>query len=253
MNALLKASSVSKYFGGLAANHDLSFEIREGEIIGLIGANGSGKTTLINVITGNHKAEHGSIEFKGQEIVGLKPYAISRLGIARTYQVVQPFKGMTVLENVLVGALFGRRGAGRRKNKAMERAENTLEFVQMLQKKDTSVENLTIAEIKRLEIAKALATEPELLLLDEVMAGLNPNEIDEALGFIRQINEMGVTILVVEHVMKAVMSTSQRVIVLNQGRLMCTGTPEEVVCNEEVIEAYLGAKYAKRKRDSGGN
>jgi branched-chain amino acid transport system ATP-binding protein len=253
MNALLKAMGVSKYFGGLAANQDLNFEIGEAEVIGLIGANGSGKTTLINVITGNHRAEEGSIEFKGQEIVGLKPYAVSRLGIARTYQVVQPFKGMSVLENVLVGALFGRKGAGRRKKEARELAESTLEFVQMLQKKDTSVESLTIAEIKRVEIAKALATEPELLLLDEVLAGLNPKEIDQALGFIRRINEMGVTIVVVEHVMKAVMSISQRVMVLHQGRLMCTGTPEEVVCNEEVIGAYLGAKFAERRRDSGGN
>ena len=251
--ALLEANSVSKFFGGLAANLDLTFEIREEEIIGLIGANGSGKTTLINVISGNYQADRGDIRFKNQPIVGLKPYGINRLGIARTYQVVQPFRGMTVLENVLSGALFGRRGAGRRKTDALKRAGDILDFVQMSEKKDNPVESLTIADVKRLEIAKALATEPELLMLDEVMAGLNSNEIDEALELIRKINQMGITILVVEHVMKAVMSISERVMVLNQGRLMCTGTPEDVVCDEQVIEAYLGAKYAKRRKNAGGD
>lgn len=253
MNILLEAKGVCKYFGGLAVNRDLSFEIKEGEIMGLIGPNGAGKTTLINIISGDLEAERGSIRFQGQEIVGLKANMINRLGIARTYQVVQPFVGMTVRENVAVGALFGRRRAKRRGiAEAMIRADEVLEFCHMSPKKEEPVENLTIADIKRLELAKALATDPSLLLLDEVMAGLNPKEINEALALVTRINEMGITILVVEHVMKAVMSISRRVMVLHQGTLMTIGTPEAIVKDGQVIEAYLGAKYAARRKQAGG-
>lgn len=173
---------------------------------------------------------------------------INRLGIARTYQVVQPFVGMNVRENVLTGALFGRRGSDLNMTEALGKADQVLELCRMLEKKDELAENLTIADIKRLEIAKAMATDPELLLLDEVMAGLNPKEIDDALELVNKINQMGITILVVEHVMKAVMSISRRVIVLHQGQLMAMGTPEEIVKDKNVIKAYLGEKYAARRK-----
>jgi len=253
MGVLLEVENVSKFFGGLGANQNLTFHIEEGEIIGLIGPNGSGKTTLINVITGNYTADSGRIRFIGRDIVGLTPYAINRLGIARTYQVVQPFVGMSVQENVATGALFGRSGRKRTLKAGLQKANEALALCRMVDKKDELVENLTIADVKRLEIAKAMATDPHLLLLDEVMAGLNPKEIDDALEMIAKINKMGVTLLVVEHVMKAVMAISHRVIVLHQGRLMAIGSPEAIVKDEQVIKAYLGEKYATRRKKSGGS
>lgn len=249
MQALLSIKNVSKYFGGLAANKNISFDIDAGEIIGLIGPNGSGKTTLINVITGNYGAEQGSVQFQGHEVLGLKPYTINQLGIARTYQVVQPFVGMSVHENVVSGVLFGRNGTGRKMKAALQRADEVLGLCHMQEKRNEMVENLTIADVKRLEIAKAMATDPDLLLLDEGMAGLNPREIDDALELIRKINKMGVTLLVVEHVMKAVMSISHRVVVLHQGMLMAIGTPESIVKDERVIKAYLGEKYTLRRKN----
>jgi branched-chain amino acid transport system ATP-binding protein len=253
MGVLLAVDHTSKFFGGLGANQNLTFDIEEGEIIGLIGPNGSGKTTLINVITGNYTADSGRIRFKGHDIVGLAPYAINRLGIARTYQVVQPFVGMSVQENVATGALFGRTGKKRTMKEAMEKAVEALGLCRMMDKKNQLMENLTIADVKRLEIAKAIATDPYLLLLDEVMAGLNPKEIDDALEIITLINKMGITLLVVEHVMRAVMSVSHRVIVLHQGMLMAIGVPETIVKDEQVIKAYLGEKYATRRKRSGGS
>ncbi len=251
MEVLLSIKNVSKYFGGLAANKDLSLDIEKGQIIGLIGPNGSGKTTLINVITGSYTADHGSIRFKGQDILRLKPYTINRLGIARTYQVVQPFIGMSVRENVVSGVLFGRDGKGRKMKAAWEKADQVLELCHMQEKRNEMVENLTIADVKRLEIAKAMATGPDLLLLDEGMAGLNPKEINDALELITKINQMGITLLVVEHVMKAVMTISQKVVVLHQGLLMAMGTPETIVKDEQVIKAYLGEKYTPRQRNQG--
>ncbi len=251
MGTLLSIINVSKYFGGLVANKSLTFDIEEGEVIGLIGPNGSGKTTLINVITGNYSADTGSVQFKGQELIGLTPFVINRLGIARTYQVVQPFFGMTVRENVAAGALFGRSGRSRKMGAALEKTDEILELCHMLGKKDELVENLTIADVKRLEIAKAMATDPVLLLLDEVMAGLNPKEIHDALELIAKINKMGVTLLVIEHVMRAVMSVSHRVVVLHQGALMALGTPDVIVKDERVIKAYLGDKYATRRKTLG--
>jgi branched-chain amino acid transport system ATP-binding protein len=249
MEVLLSIKNVSKHFGGLAANKDLCFDIEKGEIIGLIGPNGSGKTTLINVIAGNYAADEGSIRFKNHEILGLKPYTINQLGIARTYQVVHPFVGMSVRENVVSGVLFGRNGKGRKMKAAWEKADEFLELCHMSGKRDELVENLTIADIKRLEIAKAMATDPDLLLLDEGMAGLNPKEIDDALELITKINQMNITLLVVEHVMKAVMSISHRVVVLHQGMLMAIGTPETIVKDEQVIRAYLGEKYTLRRKN----
>ena len=253
MAVLLEVENLSKFFGGLGANQDLTFNIEGGEIIGLIGPNGSGKTTLINVITGNYTADGGRIRFLGRDIVGLTPYVINRLGIARTYQVVQPFVGMSVQENVATGALFGRSGKNRTLKAGLEKANEVLALCCMMDKRNELVENLTIADVKRLEIAKALATDPYLLLLDEVMAGLNPKEIDDALEMIAKINKMGVTLLVVEHVMKAVMAISHRVIVLHQGKLMAIGNPEAIVKDEQVIKAYLGEKYATRHKKSGGS
>lgn len=251
MNAFLSVQNVTKHFGGLAANKDISFDVEKGEVVGLIGPNGSGKTTLINVITGNYTADRGSIRFDEHELTGMNPYAINRLGVARTYQVVQPFVGMSVRENVVAGVLFGRTGKGRKMKEAWEKADDVLELCHMHEKKNELVENLTIADIKRLEIAKAMATDPYLLLLDEVMAGLTAKEVDDALELINKINRMGITLLVVEHVMRAVMSISQRVVVLHQGMLMAMGTPEMVVKDEKVIKAYLGEKYTLRRKKRG--
>lgn len=253
MGVLLEVENVSKFFGGLGANQNLTFNIEGNEIIGLIGPNGSGKTTLINVITGTYTADSGRIRFIGHDIVGLTPYVINRLGIARTYQVVQPFVGMSVQENVTTGALFGRSGKNRILKAGLEKANEVLALCGMVDKRNELVENLTIADVKRLEIAKAMATDPHLLLLDEVMAGLSPKEIDDALEMLAKINKMGVTLLVVEHVMKAVMAISHRVIVLHQGRLMAIGNPEAIVKDEQVIKAYLGEKYATRRKKFGGS
>jgi branched-chain amino acid transport system ATP-binding protein len=250
MGILLDVDNVCKSFGGLQANRDLSFSIEEGEIIGLIGPNGSGKSTLINVITGNYNADSGKIRFKGNDIAGLPPYSINRLGIARTYQVVQPFVGMSVQENVATGALFGRTGMKRTRKSALEKANQMLEICRISEKRKELVENLTIADVKRLEIAKAMATDPHLILLDEVMSGLTPKEIDDALEMIQKINKMGVTLLVVEHVMRVIMTISRRVIVLHQGALMAIGCPEAIVQDEKVIKAYLGEKYANRRKAS---
>ena len=253
MGVLLELGSVSKSFGGLKALQDISFGMEKGEILGLIGPNGAGKSTLINLISGNYTVDNGKIRFQGREIQHLKPNRINRLGIARTYQVVQPFYGISVRGNVATGALFGRLGSGRKMKEALQRADEILELCHMSHKKDEQVDNLTIADIKRLEIAKALATDPYLLLLDEAMAGLNPKEIDDSLELIRKINDMGISLIIVEHIMKAVMSISHRVVVIHQGQLMSIDKPEAIVKNEKVIKAYLGDKYAVRCKNSGGN
>ena len=244
---ILEAKSVVKSFGGVFANMDVSFNVQKGEILGLIGPNGSGKTTLINNISGNIKADKGSIRFEGKEIVGLKPHTICHLGISRTYQVVQPFIGMTVLENTVAGALFGRQSGLRSLKTATAKANEVLDTVHLSEKANELAEDLITADQKKLELAKVLAGEPKLLLLDEVMAGLTLKEIEDAMELIMKIRENGITLFVVEHVMKAVMGISDRVMVLHQGSLMATGTPQEISRNERVIEAYLGAKYIERK------
>lgn len=244
---ILEAEGITKHFGGVTANKEIRFDLEEGEILGLIGPNGSGKTTLINIVGGNIRPDKGEIRFQGQNIVGLKPYHICRLGISRTYQVVQPFSGMTVLETVVAGTLFGRnpqKGVG----PAVEKAERVLASVHLQDKINEPVEELTVADLKKLELAKALSGDPKVLLLDEVMAGLTPREIDDAMELVRRIRDGGVTIFIVEHVMKAVMGVSNRVMVLHQGMLMATGTPQEIIQNESVIKAYLGEKYAEKKR-----
>jgi branched-chain amino acid transport system ATP-binding protein len=248
---ILEGEGITKNFGGVIANRDISFFLEEGEILGLIGPNGSGKTTLINIVGGNVEPDKGEIRFEGRNIVGLKPYRICRLGICRTYQVVQPFSGMTVRETVVTCTLFGRT---RPKNMpmAMKKAGEVLESVNLQEKSDELVGELTVADLKKLELAKALSGDPKVLLLDEVMAGLTPREIDEAMELTLKIRESGVTIFIVEHVMKAVMGISDRVMVLHQGTLMATGAPQEIIRNESVIKAYLGEKYAEKKRGSKG-
>jgi branched-chain amino acid transport system ATP-binding protein len=242
MTALLALDGVSRRFGGLNAVDSVSFDVDKGEIVGLIGPNGAGKTTLINLITGVHQATAGHVRFDGHDITRQRPYQIARLGLARTFQIVQPFPKMTVVENVAAGALFCGHASSVREAQAIAREH--LEFTGLADMADRPAAVLTLARRKRLELAKSLAMRPRLLMLDEVNAGLNPTEIKEALSIISKIAEQGVTIIVIEHLMKVVLSISHRVVVLHHGQLIAQGTPREVVSDMRVIEAYLGAKYA---------
>ncbi len=245
---LLEGKNVSKNFGGIQALSRVGFHFEEGEVLGLIGPNGSGKTTLINLISGVYPVSEGEIYFKGKKISGLKPYRIARMGVARTYQIVKPFTRLSIEENVLIGNLFGKSHGQTSVQVAKKKVQEVLEVVGLNGMKDTVAENLTLTGRKRLELAKALANDPEILFLDEVMAGLSLSEMDEALELIRSINQRGVTIVVVEHVMRAIMSISHRIIVLHHGEKIATGPPEEIVSNDTVIAAYLGKKYAEMKR-----
>jgi len=237
---MLFGEKITKRFGGLVAVSRLDFEIREGEVVGLIGPNGSGKTTLFNVISGLYKPEEGTLTFRGKRIEGRKPYEISKMGIGRTFQIVKPLLTMTVLENIAIGSLYGREGVRDMKS-ALARSEEILHFTGLEKRKDVLAENLKLADRKRLEIARAMATRPEILLLDEVFAGLNETEIDEAIRLVKGIQQkFGTTIFIIEHVLKAIMKTCSRVIVINFGEKIAEGTPEEVTRNSGVIEAYLG-------------
>ena len=248
MPPLLEVAAATKYFGGLPAVRDISFSIEPGELVGLIGPNGAGKTTLISLISCTERLSSGEIRFKGQRISDKSPHQVGRLGIARTFQVVRPFRSMTVLENVAVGAFFGSDGLGRSRAQALERAHEVLRRVGLDRKSAFLADALTVPDRKRLEVAKALAMDPELLLLDEVMAGLNLTEIDEAMALIQEVNRQGVTVLAIEHVMKAIMGISQRLIVMDHGQQIAAGTPAEVVSNPTVISAYLGKRYGSRVR-----
>ena len=240
---LLEGKSVSKSFGGLMALSGVDFALQKGEILGLIGPNGAGKTTLFNLITGTYRPSSGHIHFLGKEITRSKPHTICRSGISRTYQLVRPFASLTVLENVLVGIYFGRAGgADHSRRAARGEAEQLLDLVGLAGKIRERAEHLTLMERRRLEIARALATRPAVLLLDEVGSGLNPTEVAQAMDLIRGLRDRGSTLFMIEHVMKAIMGLSDRIMVLHHGELIAQGTPEEVANDRRVITAYLGEK-----------
>ena len=236
---LLDVRGVTKRFAGLVANDDVSFTVNEGEIVSVIGPNGAGKSTLFGCITGFHRPSAGQVRFRGRDVTGWKADRVCRLGIARTFQIVQVIADMTVLENVMTGA-FLRAPAARAARRA---AEAVLETTGLAERRDLLGSALTIADKKRLEVAMALATEPRLLMLDESMAGLTPVELQEIIALLREVRRRGVTLVIVEHVMEAVMQLSDRVVVLNSGRKIVEGTPREVIENPLVVQAYLGERY----------
>ena len=235
----LEVQGLSKWFGGLAANLDIDFSVKEKEIVSIIGPNGAGKSTLFNCITGFYKPNTGKVSFFGQDITRLRADKVCKLGIARTFQVVQVISDMTVLENVTTGAMLRYARVG----PATEKAEEILTFTGLIGKRNLLGTELTIADKKRLEVSMALATQPKLLMLDEAMAGLTVVELREIIDLIKRIRELGTTLIVVEHVMEAVMEISDRVVVLNSGKKIMEGPPKEVVSCPEVIQAYLGDKY----------
>lgn len=240
---LLQVERVSKNFGGLRALSNISFQVAQGEVVGLIGPNGSGKSTAFNVITGYLPATSGVVEFDGEDITSLPAHEVARRGMARTFQLVRPFMHLTTLDNVLAGCLFGHARMSSKKA-AEPRAYQALEQVGLAPKAQVLAHDLTVMERKWLEVARALAGDPKMLLLDEFMAGFNPSEIPEALEFIKRLNSSGITIVIVEHIIKAITNACQRVIVLNAGQKLAEGTAEEVIRNPQVVAAYLGPRYA---------
>lgn len=251
-NIILTIKSLSKHFGALKAVDEVSFEVERGEILGLIGPNGAGKTTIANVVTGTYPKTSGSVIFEDTDINNLKPYQIARKGLTRTFQVVKPLIGMTVEENVLVGSLYGKDKRNTDMKNASKRAREIIKLVGLESKKDSSVSDITLPDLKKMEFARVLAMEPEVLFLDEVMAGLNPAEVEEASILVKRVRrEKELTIVYIEHIMKAVMGISDRIVVLHHGRKIVEGTPQEVVNNSAVIEAYLGKRYAKEVNNEG--
>lgn len=237
--ALLHIEHLTKSFGGLKAVNGFDQEIEQGEIIGLIGPNGAGKSTLFSLVNGFHRADEGRILFDGEDITHRGPHEICKKGIARSFQVVRPFSDMTVLDNVAVGTFC----RCEHRNEARTRATRILEFVGLDAQKNRPAKSLTIADKKRLEMARALGTEPKLLLLDEVMAGLNPKETEETIRLVREIRKTGVTVFIIEHIMRVIMTLSDRISILQHGQKIAEGVPQEVVRNEKVIKAYLGEEY----------
>lgn len=236
---LLEGEGVTKLFGGLAAVSDVGFSVARGEVVGLIGPNGAGKTTLFNLVSGALSLKAGTIRFKDQKISGLKPNRICRLGIARTFQSVKVFGNMPAWENVYLGALFGST-TGTSSADAARAAAESLEFVNLSELRAVPAKDLTLANQKQLEVARALATKPEMLLLDELMAGLNPTEVAQAMELVRHIRDEGVTVFMIEHVMKAIMNVCDRIIVLHHGKKIAEGTPQEIATSKTVVEVYLG-------------
>jgi len=239
---MLKCENISKNFGGLLALDDINLVVDEGEIVGLVGPNGSGKSTLINLISGHYSPSAGRITFRGTDITGREPNSITGLGISRTYQIPRPFHTMTALENVAVGCMFGRNHET--VTEARHRAYHWLEITGLDPHADAPIHKLNLHQRRFLELARALACGADLLFLDEVLAGLNPTEIDESMQMIRNIHERGVSIVIVEHIIRAVVKLSQRIVVLDQGRVIADGDPQQVMRDPLVISAYLGKEYA---------
>ncbi len=237
MADLLVVKNLSKRFGGLRAVHEVSFSVAENETVALLGPNGAGKTTTFNLITGFQRPDTGSVMAFGREIGRLRPHQVCAYGLARTFQVAKPFGGMTVLSNVMTGAFLH----DKRFSQARDKAHETIEFVGLGRREEMAARDLTTIDQRRLEMARALATQPKLLLLDEVMAGLNPSEIDQAVALLKKLTARGLTIVIVEHVMRAIMAVADRMVVLDHGQKIAEGTPKEVVENPDVIRAYLGS------------
>jgi branched-chain amino acid transport system ATP-binding protein len=245
---LLSIHNLRKRFGGVAALDGVSFAVEPGDVLGIIGPNGAGKTTLLNCISGLFRPDQGEVRWEGRSITGLPPHRIARLGIGRTFQIVRPFHSMTVRQNTAMGALFGQPQGRLQPAAALAQADEVLELVGLYARRHHLVPSLTVPDRKRLEVARALAMRPRLLLLDEVMAGLNHVEVDQALEMVRRVQSSGVTIVLIEHVMKVIVGVCKRALVLNFGRPLLEGPPAEVLRDKRVIEAYLGERYA---RDSG--
>jgi branched-chain amino acid transport system ATP-binding protein len=236
---LLEGEGVTKHFGGLAAVSHVDFSVHEGEVLGLIGPNGAGKTTLFNLISGALPTDEGVVRFNGENITGANPHKICRMGVARTFQSVRVFANMPAFENVLLGSLFGC-STRRSSADAAREATDLLEFVGLSAVRGSPARDLTLGSQKRVEVARALATKPELLLLDELMAGLNPTEVGEAMDLVTRIREDGITVFMIEHVMKAIMSVCDRIMVLHHGEKIAEGTPGEIAASKTVIDVYLG-------------
>jgi len=243
---VLETRGLGRHFGGLRAVSDVSFSVPQGQVLGVIGPNGAGKSTFINLVTGHIKPTEGRVLIDGKDLTGARPWVIAHARVARTFQIVKPFRGMSVRENVAVGILYGPQGTNVM-SRALTAADEVLDEVGMGGMGDRPPGELSVADARRLEFAKALALRPRLLLLDEVMAGLRHTEIEPSLELIRKLKSRGVTIIVVEHVMKAILAVSDQVLVLHQGQILTSGDPREVLSDPRVIEAYLGHRYAKRR------
>jgi branched-chain amino acid transport system ATP-binding protein len=243
---VLEVRNLSKRFGGLWALLDVSFSVREGEILGVIGPNGAGKSTLINLITGHLRPSNGRVLIAGHDVTRQRPWTIAHDGVARTFQIVKPFRGLTVRENVAIGAMHGNR-PDRTVHDALATADEVLELVGISRHRNAAPSQLSVADARRLELAKALATRPRLLLIDEVMAGLRAQEIDAAVELIHRLRDGGITIVAVEHVMKAIVSVSDTILVLHHGSILTRGSAPEVLADPRVIEAYLGHRYVRRR------
>ncbi|MDE3112301.1 MAG: ABC transporter ATP-binding protein [Chloroflexota bacterium] len=250
---LLALSAVTKRFGGVTALDHVSFDLAEGELVGLIGPNGAGKTTLLNCLSRLYRLDGGSIRFSGMDIAKLGRHEVARLGVGRTFQVVRPFRSMTARENVAIGALFGSDRARLPPREAFRVADEVIDLVGLGGRGHLLVDELTVPDRRHLEVARALATRPRLLLLDEVMAGLNPSEVAEALEVVKRIHASGIAILVIEHVMQVIVGICPRVVVLHFGKVLLEGDPSTVLKDPRVVEAYLGERYARRVRGSRGD